>query len=85
MPRVAFTGHLRRYLDLATMEVEGGTVRNVLDTIFAQKPLLRGYIVDEQGELRKHVVVFVNDRRVRLADAVASGDEIYVLQALAGG
>ena len=85
MPRVAFTGHLRRYLDLATMEVDGGTVRGVLESIFAQKPLLRGYIVDEQGELRKHVVVFVNDRRVRLDDAVASGDEIYVLQALSGG
>ena len=85
MPRVAFTGHLRRYLDLATMEIEGGTVRAVLEKIFTQKPLLRGYIVDEQGELRKHVVVFVNERRVRLADEVASGDEIYVLQALSGG
>ncbi len=85
MPRVAFTGHLRRYLDLATMEVDGGTVRGVLDAIFVQKPMLRGYIVDEQGELRKHVVVFVNERRVRLDDEVASGDEIYVLQALSGG
>ena len=67
------------------MEVDGGTVRGVLEKIFAQKPLLRGYIVDEQGELRRHVVVFVNDRRVRLDDTVASGDEIYVLQALSGG
>jgi sulfur-carrier protein len=85
MPRVAFTGHLRRYLDLATMEVEGGTVRGVLEAVFAKKPLLRGYIVDEQSELRKHVVVFVNDRRVRLDESVDSGDEIYVLQALSGG
>jgi molybdopterin converting factor small subunit len=67
------------------MEVEGDTVRGVLEKIFAQKPLLRGYIVDEQGELRKHVVVFVNERRVRLDASVDSGDEIYVLQALSGG
>jgi sulfur carrier protein ThiS len=46
-------------------------------------------VVDDQGALRRHVVVYVNDTqvddRVRLTDRVAQRDEIYVLQALSGG
>ena len=85
MPKVAFTGHLRRYMKLSTMEVEGTTVRGALNAVFAREPRLRGYVVDDQGALRRHVVVFVNDRRAALDAAVMSGDEIFVLQALSGG
>jgi len=50
---------------------------------------VRGYVVDEHGELRHHMVVFVNgiacaDRR-GLSDPVADGDEVVVMQALSGG
>lgn len=89
MPKVEFTGHLRRYMKLASVEVDGGTVHAALEAVFAQEPRLRGYVVDEQGVLRKHVNVFVNGQpvadRARLSDAVAPDDEIYILQALSGG
>ena len=89
MPRIAFTGHLRRYLDLAEIEVEGKTVRAALEQVFQRQPKLRAYLLDEQGHVRQHVSIYVGGvaiaDRARLSDSVRPGDEIYVLQALSGG
>ncbi|MGZ6125228.1 MAG: MoaD/ThiS family protein [Myxococcales bacterium] len=89
MPRVTFTANLRRHVDASAVEVPGATVGEALAAVFARRPELRGYIVDDQGALRRHVVVFVGGEavrdRVRLTDAVAPGAEITVMQALSGG
>ena len=57
--------------------------------MFASAPRLRGYVLDDQGALRRHVAIYVNGRsisdRARLTDVVAQDDEIYVFQALSGG
>lgn len=89
MPQVSFTANLRRHRLVPTAEAEGGTVREVLDRVFADDPMLRSYILDDQGRLRRHVNVFVNsdmiaDRRT-LSDPVSTRDEIHVMQALSGG
>ena len=56
---------------------------------FAKNPRLRGYVLDDQGALRRHVIVFVGGEavvdRVRLSDAAPADSEIAVLQALSGG
>ena len=89
MARVTFTPHLQRFLDAPPVEVAATTVAEALEAVFAANPRLRGYVVDERGQLRKHVTVFVGDSpirdRVRLSDAVAADTEIFVLQALSGG
>ena len=89
MPRVVFTPHLRRHLDCPETEATGATIRDVLDTVFAANPRLRGYVLDDQDSLRQHVTVFVDGRviadRVRLSDPVRPASEIYVMQALSGG
>jgi sulfur-carrier protein len=86
---VVFTPNLARHVDAPTVEVGGDTVRQVLDQVFAANQRLRGYIVDDQGALRHHMVVFVNGRQVRdrvqLSDPVPPGGEVYVMQALSGG
>ena len=64
MPRVAFTANLRRHREAPVAEAEGATVREVLDRVFGEDPLLRSYILDEQGRLRRHVNVFVGGRMV---------------------
>lgn len=89
MPRVNFTANLQRHIACPTVEADGGTVREVLDRVFAEHEKLRGYILDEQGEVRHHIVIFLNgtpilDRR-GLSDAVVPADEVYVFQALSGG
>jgi hypothetical protein len=67
----------------------GTTVRDVLDHLFTLHPRLRGYVVDERGALRHHVVAFVNGTAVAdkaaLADPVAADGEVYLFQALSGG
>jgi molybdopterin converting factor small subunit len=89
VPKVSFTRALDRFLRAPSTEVEGATVGDALAAVFAAYPALRSYVVDDQGALRRHVVVYVNDTqvddRVRLTDRVAQRDEIYVLQALSGG
>lgn len=89
MPVVSFTRALERFVAAPSVEVEGGTLGEVLEGVFAQRPALRGYVLDEQSALRRHVVVYVNGRpavdRTRLSDPVGPRDEIYVLQALSGG
>ncbi len=89
MPRVVFTSNLQRHVSCPETEVAAGTLRTVLAQVFAAQPQARGYVLDEQGHLRRHVVVFVDGQRVqdreRLDEAVGAASEVYVMQALTGG
>lgn len=89
MPKVIFASHVQRHVAAPDSVVEGGTVRAALDAVFADNRPLRGYVLDDQGHLRKHVVVFVDGARVidreGLSEPVLPDSEIYVLQALSGG
>lgn len=89
MPTVSFTAQLERFLPAPTVRVDGATLGDALAAVFADRPALKGYVLDDQGALRQHVAVFVNGRnaadRVRLTDPVRPDDEIHVLQALSGG
>ena len=89
MPRVVFTGNLQRHILCPPCVVAGRTVRETLDEAFARHPGARGYVLDEHGALRAHMVVFVDgqaisDRR-SLSDAVGETAEVFVMQALSGG
>jgi molybdopterin converting factor small subunit len=89
MPVVTFTSALRRFLEAPPAEVAGGTVGEALAAVFAERPALRGYVLDDQGAVCRHVAVYVNGTairdRVKLSDAVGPKDESYVFQALTGG
>jgi hypothetical protein len=89
MARVVFTSHLLRHVSCPDTEVAANTLSVALDQVFAAHPQVRDYVLDEQGELRKHVVIFIDGQRVRdrrrLSDPVRAASEIHVLQALTGG
>ena len=89
MARVVFTPNLKRHLSVPTKKVDGRTLGEVLDKVFTDNSRLRGYVFDDGGSLRKHVVVFVDGRqsgdRDDLSDPVKDDSEIYVMQALSGG
>jgi molybdopterin synthase sulfur carrier subunit len=89
MADVAFTPNLQRHVECPRRDVPGGTVREVLEGVFTDNPRLRGYIVDERGALRRHMIVFVDGRQIsdreRLSDRVGPRSEIYIMQALSGG
>lgn len=89
MPRVVFTPNLRRHVECPDAVVGGTTVAESLALVFSTNRPLRGYVLDEHGRLRTHMVVFVDGQpvkdRERLSDPVRPDDDIYVMQALSGG
>ncbi len=89
MPQVAFTSQLQRFTETPEFHTAAATLREALGAAFDINPRLRHYVLDEQGHLRPHVVVFIDGRRVvdrvALSDALAPDDKVYVLQALTGG
>ena len=89
MARISFTENLRRHLPCPPVRADGATVRDLLEHVFDDNPPLRSYLLDDQGRLRKHVNVFVNNQivgdRLNLSDPVGEGDEVFVFQALSGG
>ena len=89
MPKVAFTENIQRHVACPEAVVAGRTVREVLDNVFAQNGQARGYVLDDQGALRRHMTVFVDGVQVRdrvgLSDAVGEASNVYVFQALSGG
>jgi molybdopterin converting factor small subunit len=89
MARVVFTANMQRHVLCPEVEAAGATVRDVLEQVFADNPRARGYVLDDQAALRKHVTVFVDGAmirdRARLSDAVGATSTVYVFQALSGG
>ena len=89
MIRITFTDNIQRHCACPPASVRGQTVRQVLDEVFEANPKARSYVLDDQGGLRRHMVVFVNGEAVRdrakLTDPVADGAELFVMQALSGG
>ncbi len=89
MARVVFTPNIQRHVECPEAEAGGGSVREVLDNLFAANPQARSYVLDDQAALRRHMAIFVDGRavrdRTRLSDPVSAGSTIYVFQALSGG
>ena len=89
MARVRFTENIQRHVQCPPCAAPGQTVREVLDAVFRANERARSYVLDERGEVRKHMIVFVDGKAVTdrrgLSDVVGEGSEIYVMQALSGG
>ena len=90
MPVVKFTTNLKRfYPDLTPLEVKAATVAEALEAVEQNHQGLKDYIVDENGELRKHVNIFIGNDMIRdrqaLGDVLSDKDEMYIMQALSGG
>jgi len=89
MPVVRFTSALSRFLDAPSATVGADTVAAALEAVFVSRPALRGYVLDDQGAVRRHVAIYLNGKpvadRLRLTDMTGPDDEVYVFQALSGG
>ena len=89
MPHVRFTDNIQRHVECPSADAPGDTVSAVLEAYFAANPSARGYVLDDQSALRKHMVVFVDGRqitdRIGLTDPVPTDGTIEVIQALSGG
>jgi molybdopterin synthase sulfur carrier subunit len=80
----------RRFTDgSAIVEVEPGTLAQIIDQMETQHPGLRDQILGEQGELHRFVNVYVNDEDARYLDKlqtdVSEVDTVSLLPSVAGG
>jgi MoaD family protein len=73
----------------AELQVEGGTVGEVLDAVFDRHGELRDRLSDDDGALRRFVNVYVDGEDIRFTDGlqttVSDGNEVQILPAVAGG
>jgi sulfur-carrier protein len=71
------------------VEVEPGTLAEVITSLEAAHPGFRDRLLDESGDLRKFVNLFVDDDDVRYLDGldtkVPDGITVSIIPAVAGG
>ena len=85
--RISIPTPLRSYThQRGWVEAIGSTLNEVFADLDAQFPGIRFRFVDEQGQLRKHMKVFVGQESVRdLSTALTETDVVTLMQALSGG
>jgi len=75
--------------DQDTIEAEGGALSSVVDTLESQFPGMRERLLDEGGEIRRFVNIYVNGEDVRFLSGLTTdlkdGDEVSIVPAVAGG
>jgi molybdopterin converting factor small subunit len=71
------------------VQVSGGTVAEVLESLYEQHPGVRTQLQTDDGQLHRFVNVYLNDEDVRLLSwldtEVSDGDTLLILPAMAGG
>jgi len=89
MAEIHFTSHLRNLVPDGPLSAAGATVGEALANALAAQPHVRGYVLDDRGDLRKHVCIFADGERLThqdaLARAIGPDSKLYVMQALSGG
>ena len=75
--------------DKAEVQAEGTTLREVVESLAAQNREFKTRLLDDSGELRRFVNVYVNEEDVRflqkLDTPLKDGDEVSIVPAIAGG
>jgi molybdopterin synthase sulfur carrier subunit len=74
---------------VAEVSAEGATLVDVISSLDADHPGLKGRVLDDDGTIRRFVNVYVNDDDVRFAEGLATptpeGTTISIIPAVAGG
>ena len=84
---VYLAGALRELFPGAPFEVEleAGTVAEMLDRLDARWPGMRDRLCDGRPAVRPHINIVVGGRRAGLATPLEAGCEVYVFTAMSGG
>lgn len=71
------------------IEAAGSNISELIEDIENRYPGLKERIYDETGEIRRFINIYVNEEDIRFIDgektAVADGDEVSIIPAIAGG
>jgi sulfur-carrier protein len=71
------------------IEQSPATLAEALSVLWTVYPGVRDRIVTEQGQVREHINIFIEDENIRytggLASPVSTGSEISIVPAVSGG
>jgi molybdopterin synthase sulfur carrier subunit len=72
-----------------TVETNGASLKECLTNLDQRYPGIRGRLVDEGGDLKQYIIIYVNGEDVRFLQGVNTpvnnGDELSIVPAVAGG
>jgi sulfur-carrier protein len=73
----------------SAVQAEGATLSEVLESLDTSYPGIKARVLDESGELRRFVNVYVDNDDVRFAEglqtSIKDGGEVSIIPAVAGG
>jgi len=71
------------------VQADGSTIAGVIESLDRQFPGLKGELLNDEGQLRQFVNIYLNDEDIRylgrLETELAEGDRVAILPAVAGG
>jgi molybdopterin synthase sulfur carrier subunit len=88
---IYLSGHLKSFTDGETevaLDSDFASVAAVLDSLWKRHPALRDRILNEQGEIRQHVNVFLGSDDVKRLEGLRTAvntNEIHIFNAVSGG
>ncbi len=90
MATVRIPSPLRRYTNgQSKVEGRGATLGELITHLEAQYPGLKSHLCEQDGQIKRYVNVFVNNKEIRtlrgLDTSLADKDEISIIPAIAGG
>jgi molybdopterin converting factor small subunit len=90
MAKILIPTPLRQYTDKKdTIELNGGTVGELLKSLTSEHPDLRMHLFNDEGKLRSFVNVYVNDEDIRYlnkdATPIKDNDTLTIVPSIAGG
>lgn len=75
--------------DRATIECEGKSIAELIDSLEVACPGIKSRLCDEGGQLRRFLNLYVNDEDIRFLDGTGTplkdGDQVSIVPAVAGG
>lgn len=88
---IYLSGHLKNFTGGHTevaLEKDCDSVADVLDALWKLHPALRDRILDEQGEIRQHVNVFIGSEDVKRMNGLQTrvrDNAMHIFNAVSGG
>lgn len=85
--KVHVASPLRSYTGgAATVDASGACLADVLADLDARYPGIRFRMIDEQGDIRQHIRLFVNsEQAAQIGVPVKDSDVVHIIAALSGG
>ena len=90
MPTLRVPALMKSYVENQTeVSLRGATVADILSDLVTRHPAIKIHIMDQNGDLRRYVNLFVNDTNIKELNGVKTSlqesDKVILLPSISGG